>query len=200
MREIPHRRMEALVDAVSAEILPLVDRPFAFFGHSMGGLLSYELTRRLQHLRRPLPLCLILSASLPPNRWENAVPRHTLSDQELIAELSRMNGTPRAILHNAELMDLLLPLLRADFELCETYRPSSPSPLNIPTTLVVGREDSHVTKEDLVGWDACICAPRELVIIPGDHFFIHTARHELLERITSVLASVTRSTREEKNR
>src|SRR6185503_11064474 len=114
------RQFPRLCDLLAGELLPYLDVPFAFFGHSMGALIAFELTRHLRRHGRPGPRHLFLSGARAPRR-PAPPPFHVLPEHALLAELSRLNGTPPEILQEPEYMAMVLPLIRADLELYETY-------------------------------------------------------------------------------
>ncbi|WP_208344832.1 thioesterase II family protein, partial [Aetokthonos hydrillicola] len=111
----PFTRLEPLVEAIAQILLPHLNKPFAFFGHSMGALVSFEVTRLLRKEYGLHTLHLFLSGRRAPQIPDRDQPIHALPDPEFVAGLSSYNGTPAAVLENAELMELLIPTLRADF-------------------------------------------------------------------------------------
>ncbi len=121
LKETPFTRLLPLVQALAQALLPHLDKPFAFFGHSMGALISFELTRQLRRLYGLVPLHLFVSAHRAPQLPDPDPPIHTLPEAEFMEELRCLNGTPKEVLEQPELMELMLPILRADFALCETY-------------------------------------------------------------------------------
>src|SRR6185312_2074582 len=117
--ERPFTELDPLVDALVPALLPDLNRPFAIFGHSLGALIGYELTRRLYTRVGLQPRRLFVSGHEAPGSMTSSRHVHGLPDEEFIAELHRLNGTPREILSDAQLMQLALPMLRADFQLGE---------------------------------------------------------------------------------
>ncbi len=189
MREKAFTRMEALVDALVPALLPYLDRPFAFFGHSMGAVIGYEVAHRLRRDRGLAPVLLAVSARraphLPPERHED----YKLPDPELRERLREMNGTPAAVLENPELMELMLPLIRADFELNDTYRPAARPPLECPVAAYGGVADEEVSRQDLEAWRELTRGPFELRMFPGDHFFLHPEQRTLTDVLARDLLS-----------
>src|SRR5262249_43042969 len=120
-RELPFTQLAPLAEALGRSLRPFFDRPFAFFGHSMGALVAFELARVLVRTAGPQPVPLFASACAAPQVRDCETPIHALPDAAFREELRRLGGTPALVLHNAELVDLLLPTLRADFAVCETY-------------------------------------------------------------------------------
>lgn len=180
LREVPLRRVDELVDALDEALRPAIDRPFAIVGHSMGALLAYEWARRLSigPDARP-PVHLFVSARSAPTRPSSRPPVHALPDAAFLAELRRLRGTPEAVLAHDELLRLLLPTLRADFECVETYRWAPGPRLPIPIS-VFGGTDDDVTREDLNAWLTLSDVGGAVHLLPGDHFFLHAQRDRLL--------------------
>jgi len=176
-----------LVQATYEGLKPHFDRPFAFFGHSMGALLAFELTRLLRRQGGPSPVHLFVSGSAAPRVPRDGPPRHGLPRDEFIQELRRMNGTPAEVLDNPELMDILLPLLRADFAVSENYTSEPESPLKIPITAFGGVKDTHITREEFEMWSEETSGPFRLHMIEGDHFFLNAAHSTIIETIGRVL-------------
>ena len=174
-------RIEPLIQELKNVILPYLKQPFAFFGYSMGSLVAFELTRRLRRDEQLHPKHLFMAARRAPQLPKIKRPIHQLSDAEFIEELYRLNGTPKEILANDELMRLVLPTLRADFAVLETYNYYDEQPLNIPITAFGGSEDTEASGEELEAWKLQTNASFKLHILPGDHFFLHSARSRLIQ-------------------
>ncbi len=183
-------RLAPLVATLAQVIRPYLDAPFAFFGHSMGGLISFELLQALRRQHAPDPVHLFISGHraphLPPRR-----PRiHHLSAPEFIAQLHRLNGTPQAVLQNADLMRLLLPVLRADFAVCETYvYTAQGSLLACPISVFGGLQDPEVNDDELAAWRDQTAGTFRQRMLPGDHFFLHSAQARLLQALNQDLAA-----------
>lgn len=187
LRERAYTRMEPIVDALAREIVPFLDRPFAFFGHSMGGSIAFDLARRLRSELGIEPDHLFISARRAPHFPEQTPEIHNLPEPEFIAELAKMNGTPREVLEHAELMEILIPLLRADFEVSHTYRYVPGDPLSCPLTVFGGKDDDTATREQLEGWGLYTTGAFRVHIIDGDHFFINQQAAALLPIISHAL-------------
>ncbi|ELR97044.1 thioesterase II family protein [Gloeocapsa sp. PCC 73106] len=185
--ESPIVRLESLLEALKGAILPHLDLPFAFFGHSMGGLVSFELTRLLATEHQISPVYLLVSGCRAPQIRDRNPPIHHLPDTEFIQELCRLNGTPQAVLEDTELMQLVLPALRSDFEILETYNYSADTPLNCPIAVFGGLQDEKVPQEDLQAWKFQTNQTFYLEMFEGDHFFIDSVRSRLLTSITKIL-------------
>lgn len=172
-----------MLDALQQAIQPLLDKPFALFGHSMGGLIAFELARKLQ------PQALFVSGCSAPQIPDPNPPIHNLPDDEFIKSLQKLNGIPDEVLNSAELMELVLPSLRVDFEVLENYcyTPNGKQ-LTCPIITYSGLEDSHVNREQLEGWEMHT-NNFKLQLFPGDHFFINTERKAVIDSITAEIAS-----------
>ncbi len=180
---------EELVPMLVSGIRPHLDRPFAFFGHSMGAVIAFEVLRSLQRDSGMTAVHLFVSARVAPALTSFTTMLHNLPRAELIAQLKILNGTPPEILESTEVLELLLPRLRADFQLNETYSYCPGAPLLCPITAFGGAEDSHATAEEMLPWRNCTSAAFSFTLMPGDHFFLHTRQVELLENISASLAT-----------
>ena len=187
MMDKPFKRMPALVSALTDGLLPFFDKPFAFFGHSMGAWISFEVARRLQSKHSLEPLHLFVSGAGAPHMPSREHPIHDLPEDELREALKRLNGTPKELLENDDLMQLLLPTLRADFSVCETYVYRNGSLLNCPITAFSGLQDRRLYRSDLKAWDAQTNSSLSIKMFPGDHFFLHTAEPLLLQLLNAEL-------------
>ncbi len=171
LKEAPLRRADAVVAALLPELTPLVDKPMALFGHSLGAMLAYELAWALS-AETPLTLSrLHVSGRGAPHTPLLDAPAHNLDDAAFINRLRALNGTAESVLQNQELMRLLLPMLRADFEMNEVYK-SRPRPaLPIPISAYYGTEDVLVTQETMAAWGIYTSVSFDLYPLAGDHFF-----------------------------
>jgi medium-chain acyl-[acyl-carrier-protein] hydrolase len=180
----PLSDLDELVARLTRAVTGLADRPFAFFGHSLGALVAFELARQLRRAGRPEPTSLWVSGAEGPQT--RMVPRrlHELDDAELIVALAEYNGTAADLLQDRELMQLVLPGLRADFALneCYVYRPEPP--LDLPIHLLLGDQDPYVEASRAAGWSLETTQPVRQHLFAGDHFFLDPHRH----RIAALLA------------
>lgn len=178
-----HTRLGPLVEAVAGALAPYLDRPFAFFGHSMGALIGFELARLLRRTRGLLPTHLFVSANSAPQLPDRNPPLHQLPEPEFLSKLRELNGTPEEVLRHAELRQLLFPILRADFAVCETYEYRPDAALACPISAFGGLGDSYVNREELAGWREQTTATFSVRMFPGDHFYLNTARPYLLQAV-----------------
>lgn len=178
-KEPPFTRLSPLVEALAQALGPLLDIPFAFFGHSLGALVSFELARKVRKDYAINPVHLFVSAARAPQIPRRASPIHSLPDGEFLAELRRLDGTPAELLECKEFMEIMLPLLRADFSVFETYKYLNEPVLDCPISAFGGLQDRRVSKVDLEAWHAQTDASFSLQMFPGDHFFL---KHPLVLR------------------
>ncbi len=184
LRESPFTSLTLLVPALAQALLPSLDRQFSLFGHSMGALVAFELAHYLRQEFDLRPARLFVSgyrAPMLPQRWN---PVHNLPEEALVNHLRDHGGTPEAILAVPELMEILLPSLRADFAICETYSYSERRPLDCPITAFGGKQDNLVSEAELSGWARLTASEFRLKMFAGDHFYLNFHRAELLEEIT----------------
>ncbi|ABW31723.1 thioesterase II family protein [Acaryochloris marina] len=186
LAEPPCNRMECLIQDLKAALMPYLKPPFAFFGHSMGALISYELAQALR--KEDLsPLHLFVSGYRAPHVPDDEPPIHTLPTADFLNALRCYNGTPEAILQNSELMELLLPTLRADFALLEAYQYRSRPLLDCPITAFGGAEDWKASAEEIKAWRSHTQSKFLFYRFPGDHFFVHSAQSSLLQVLNAAL-------------
>jgi medium-chain acyl-[acyl-carrier-protein] hydrolase len=192
LREPAFERPEPLIAALADLLQGHLDLPFAFFGHSMGAMISFELAREQRRRGAPLPLHLFVSARRAPQVPAREEPIHDLPEPEFLAKLRELNGTPEEVLQHAELMRLLMPVLRADFAVNETYGYRQEEPLGMGISAFGGLGDHEVTRDDLALWSEHTRGPFRLRMLPGDHFFLHSGRDLIAESMARDLAEVDR--------
>lgn len=185
------RSVPALIEAVAPMIAPLLDLKFAFFGHSMGATIAFELARELRRRNTPLPEKLFVSGRQAPQISDDQPITYNLPEAEFRSELLRLNGTPIEVLEHAELMNLMLPVLRADFELIQTYPYEDEPPLTCPIAVYGGLDDEEIPREMLAGWKQQTDAQFSLHMLPGDHFFLRSSSGLLLELLRRELDRIT---------
>lgn len=187
LSEPAFKHLPDLIQVLGPTLLPFLNKPFAFFGHSMGALIVLELTRWLRRTNNPLPIHLFISGRRAPQFPDEEPPTHDLPEPEFIERLRELNGTPQEVLDHPELMQLMIPLLRADFSICENYEYEAGQPLNCPITVFGGLGDVEVPREKLEPWRELTTFSFSLHIFPGDHFFIHSAQNEITRVIAQKL-------------
>jgi medium-chain acyl-[acyl-carrier-protein] hydrolase len=188
LRETPFSRLGPALDELAREIQPYLDKHFAFFGHSMGAITSFELAQRLQAEGGPSPFHLYVSGRAAPHLHAEERTTYDLPDDEFIEDLRNLNGTPKELLDNPELMQIMLPLLRADFALCQTYEPTTSARLACPVTAFGGLQDPHAGKDKMEGWGLYTDSDFVVRMLPGDHFFLHESQPLLLQTLARDMA------------
>lgn len=180
-------RLPHLIPGLADALTPQMDRPFAFYGHSMGTLIAFELARELRRRRLVGPTRLFVSGRCAPHVPDPEPPLHKLPDAEFIEGLRRYNGTPEAVLNNKELMEFLVPLMRADFELCETYEYREEAPLECPISAYAGADEPCRTM--LEDWRKQTSSGFEARLFPGGHFFVNTEMACFVRTISKSLSA-----------
>jgi medium-chain acyl-[acyl-carrier-protein] hydrolase len=178
--------LSVLASAIAEVVAPLLDLPYAVFGHSLGALVAFEFARHVSAgygggLRHLFPAA-CRPPHLPPR---NQVP-HSVPDSELVMELRRLGGTPSAVLESDALLALTLPVLRADLRLYELYRAKGLLP--IPITAFCGTADPEVLPGEMREWAGCTTSAFRLRLLDGGHFFVNTAFEALLAAMAEELS------------
>jgi surfactin synthase thioesterase subunit/glycosyltransferase involved in cell wall biosynthesis len=190
--ETPFRRMEELIAAIAAAMEPHTGRPFAFFGHSMGAAIAFELARLLRRQGRPQPAALFVSGARAPQYRLGHVPPREPSAEEFLEELHRLEGMPPEVLENRELMRLILPALSADAALYRGYVYSEEPPLACPIRAYGGLKDPNIAREHLDAWKRQTSSSFGMKLFPGGHFFLATAQEAFLKSLAADAAEVCR--------
>jgi surfactin synthase thioesterase subunit/glycosyltransferase involved in cell wall biosynthesis len=191
LAETPFDSMAPLVEALSQSIEQHLERPFAFFGHSMGAVIAFELSRALRRRGRPLPLCLLVSGARAPQFRRGHVPPPPPSDTELLDQLRHLDGTPREVLGNDELMRMMLPAMRADTTLYRNYVYAEEPPLPCPIRAYGGLDDPNISRAQLEAWADETTADFKLRMFTGGHFYLNTNQAEFLEALAEDLQPLT---------
>ncbi|MGY6217060.1 thioesterase II family protein [Methylolobus aquaticus] len=173
------RDIGSVVDDLAGSLRREIAGPYALFGHSLGALLAFEVAHALRAGKTPIPVALFASGCSAPTLRDSDRYAAERSDAELIAELSDLGGTSAEILANAEWMAMTLPVLRADYRVCASYRPVPRLPLACPLHVFGGRDD-ETTRDRLAAWSSETSGPCTIDWFDGGHFFLHDAEAELL--------------------
>jgi medium-chain acyl-[acyl-carrier-protein] hydrolase len=177
---------------VAASLGAEFDRPFAFYGHSLGALVAFEVTRLLRAAGAPMPEHLFVAAHRAPHLPNPHPHMRHLGDEEFVAELRRRyDGIPQAVLDNPELLELMLPCLRADFHAYETYQYAHQPLLSCPVSAFGGDADAYVTLDEVAGWRDQTTNSFRMRVVPGNHFFVQTERLKIIRAIEEDLRPVT---------
>jgi medium-chain acyl-[acyl-carrier-protein] hydrolase len=189
--EPPFTRLLPLVGAISETILPLLDRPFAFFGHSLGAKVAFELARALQRSHR-LNLAHLFISACPAPQLLKGETIYDLPEDEFIAKLRILNDGPDSICDRPRALKTLLPCIRADFEVYDTYTYSPGPLLRCPITVLGGDKDPAVSLQQLSRWRDLTTSRFNLRVLGGDHFFLRTVQPVILEILSNELNGVLR--------
>jgi medium-chain acyl-[acyl-carrier-protein] hydrolase len=192
MKEPPYSELLPLVHAASEALAAETQKPFAFFGHSMGGLIAFELARELHKRHGVQPVHLFISAKCSPRQRSEDPAVGQMADEELIQVLKRYEGTPQELLNNPELMQLFLPIIRADMALCDSYVYEPGPPLKCPITIFGGLKDHMCPRRCLESWQAHTEGTFRLRMLPGGHFFINNWTDSVFEIIEKELNKTSR--------
>jgi surfactin synthase thioesterase subunit len=184
LREKPCTSVDELVGQIAGGFTELADKPFAFYGHSLGGLVAFELARQMRRSGSPGGpglQHLFVGASRAPHLPLAFAPIHQLPDMEFIGTLQkRYGGIPAAIYQEPEVMEMFMPAMRGDFTALETYEYRPGEPLDLPITAFAGAEDTAVKLESLKEWSLHTAAGFDMNVLPGGHFFQTTNAKELV--------------------
>lgn len=185
LQDEPYKNLDLLVEDFVEFLEPYLTKSFAFFGHSMGALISYEVAKKLEEKTPFKPEHLFVSARTAPHVDKSETRRYQLSNAEFIQELERLNGTKKEVLKNRELIEILLPSIRADFELFETYKYTPGSLLSSPITVFGGMKDKEVDHSKLSNWQELSKSNEfHIHMFEGEHFFLH----QEMEAITNIIS------------
>jgi surfactin synthase thioesterase subunit len=181
-------RIEPLIETLSEELKPFLSIPYVFLGYSMGALIAFELARSLRKSGLSGPLHLFLAARRGP-RLPDSSPTACLTDKEFVKRLETIGGPSREMLRHPEVLELMLPTLRADFSLCESYTYSPGELLDCPLSVFGGQKDAKANHPALAAWGAETISSCHVKLFDGDHFFIHTCQRDLLAAILEDLSA-----------
>jgi surfactin synthase thioesterase subunit len=189
MFEPKYYEMDLLIKDLMKQIITIIDKPYILFGHSLGSRVAFEVMDGLESLGYNLPLHFIASGSNSPDINQLSPKISKLPDKEFIQELKKLNGTPNEILENKELIDLLIPLLKADFQIAESYKYSKNKKFNCDASLFDGNDDSRTTESNVDSWGHFFVHKPSLYMLDGDHFFIESNKARLLEKLMFIIQS-----------
>lgn len=190
--EAPFTDIHTLIAHLLDELQQFSERPFAFFGHSMGALIGFELARALHAKERLEPIHVFASGCRAPHHSRKRPLWHTLPDSQLLQQVRSLGGIPKEVLENAEFIDLMLPLIRSDFQLIESYTWEPSEPLTCALTAFGGWQDEEVAPHEIPAWREHTQGAFSVRMFPSDHFFVQSAQAELLEAVSQDLENTCR--------
>ena len=192
LREANMPDVLALASEITDAIAPFADSPFALFGHSLGGLIAFEVARTLRRRGLSTPVRLFASACRAPHLPSPFAPLHDLDEDDLLRRVNERydRSVPKEVLESLELRELLVPALRADFAALEMYQHTPQPPLDCPLTIFGGRHDRTLAGDALEAWAVHTSKDFRLRLVDGGHFFLQSERRRLIDDICEDVAPV----------
>jgi surfactin synthase thioesterase subunit len=163
--------IEEIEEDIFKQALPYINKPYALYGHSMGGLLTYLLTKRILRDALRIPVCLFVTGARAPSSM-NSIKCHHFNKREFRERIRSLDGIPDEIFNNEELMNYFEPIIRADFKALENYIYEPSEPINIPITVMFGDKED-IKKEEVEAWKMISTADVSIIKFTGGHFFIN---------------------------
>ncbi len=177
------RRFDHILNDIVDQMDGRLEEGFTLFGHSMGALLARETAHELKRRSLPMPAHIVCTGSEAPSFSPKGRDYHKRSRSELIEVLRDFGGSQSEVLDHPELMELLEPVFRADFEAVETYRYVERPPLDIPLTVMIGSEED-IAPEEAAAWERESTLMRPVITLPGGHFFLFEQASEFAKHLT----------------
>jgi acyl transferase domain-containing protein/surfactin synthase thioesterase subunit len=205
LKEDFYLSMEQLVDSLTPELIPYLDKPFIFFGHCLGGIQAFEVAQKLRKDYDLQPIHLFTAGSRAPQFYNprqleidiqqfnhnTHAANHELSEKQFIDMLREVNfANNQALFEDEETRNLMLPIIKADYQINNNYMYHAQSPLDIPITAFGGRVDPYVTGEQVLGWSEHTTAQFEVQFHPGDHYFMEVERSSMIQFVINQLSKV----------
>lgn len=197
--EQPHHSIGELVAEAVIDIEDLSDKPYAIFGHSMGAMVAFDFARKLAEIPTRQPDHVFLSGLASP--WTRVIGKriHDLPDRDFLYELRDLGGTPPDILGNSDILEIILPVIRADLEAAYYWRVNEHGDLRLPITVFGGADDQGIPTEALADWASCTSGSVEVHLHPGGHFFIHDEFPAVIDSVCSQLFGAPRQSIHERS-
>jgi medium-chain acyl-[acyl-carrier-protein] hydrolase len=183
--------MEELVKDICSGLESYLDKPYAFFGHSMGGWVAYELMLLLKQKGLMAPSAFFASGSRAPHLRYTGRGTRDLDDETFVKRLEKLSGTPPALLQNKGLIKLCLPMLRADFNIAEQYNSTVVSSLDTQLIVFAGESDTGVDTEDCQAWNKHFVTQGRLVMFAGGHFFVEPQGESIVKCINETISELS---------
>lgn len=180
--------MPDLIEQLDDVMTPHLDGcPYVMFGHSMGTGILFEYMQLIRNKAVRQPVHLFFSGRRAPQIPDGDETFHTMSDEKLLDELKRYDGTPVEVMEHPELMQLFLPVIRSDFQLLETWMPTQADPFDIPMTVYGGEDDHRASRQMLEAWKEQTVSDFSLKMFPGGHFYLSTHQELFMRDFVSRL-------------
>jgi surfactin synthase thioesterase subunit len=190
LEEPAFRHITELIGPLCAALEPYLNqRPYALFGHSLGAVVAYEVARRFSGPSGEGPACLIVSGRRSPRLGSSRRRLSVLPGDEFLAEVGRLGGMPPEVLNEPGLLDMLLPTLRADFELAESYQPLPGGRLSCPVAAYMGSADPEASYEGVLDWREVTTGDFSVRVFRGDHFYLKSGRPDVLNAVREDLCA-----------
>jgi surfactin synthase thioesterase subunit len=173
------------------QLCPRLHEPYALYGHSMGALLSYLLTKRILQEGLPAPLHLFLTGRAAPSVIKHETAIHALPKHEFFEALAKLGGCPEELLRNEDLKDCFEPIIRSDLGALHSYRYEQSLPFHIPVTVITGLQE-NITLEEALAWQQESAALVTVRRMAGDHFFIYDHEKEIVQLMANQLTGAHR--------
>jgi medium-chain acyl-[acyl-carrier-protein] hydrolase len=180
-------RFDHLIESMLPLIPFFTSTPYVFFGHSLGALMAFELVRVIEKRGLSSPDHLFVSGCCAPQFRDYSETVDDMSDKELIHKLQTLDGTPPEVLNNTELMDFIMPVIRADFSVAHSYRYQESVPIRTPISVLFGRHDEYESETEVTGWECQTSGSCKVYWFDGGHFFVNERRDEVIDVINANL-------------
>ena len=174
--------VKVIAQDIYRSMIPHIDKPYAIYGHSMGAIIAYLVTRIIVKEKKNRPVTMLLTGAMGPSVLKDEPVRHLMTYDELVIELRKLGGVPEEVLNNKNLMDFYSTILRSDFKAVETFDYKPEEPINIPITVITGTQEK-ITRDQAMTWKNETTGEFKFFQFPGDHFFIFDNPAEIVRRI-----------------
>lgn len=181
--EPPVKSIAALADCIFHALRHQPEMPLTFFGHSMGSILAFEVTRRFE-AEGDDPVCMFASGRRAPSTYRDETV-HLRDDASILAEVRSLNGTASSVLGDDEMIRAALPALRADYRAVETYEYEPETIVKCPISVLVGKDDPKTTLAEAKAWASHTSGSFDLRVFPGGHFFLTGHSEEIMDILRS---------------
>lgn len=189
--ETPIKQAQAMAQSLANQIQLYSNKPFFIYGHSMGALLAFELARALQENGMDMPQGIFLAAHRAAHLPRKREALYALPDDQFIDRLKRFGGFPQEVLDSKELLAFLMPTLKADFTLCDTYQFQSGTVLQCPLHLLAGNDDIEASPDVVEPWSQHTADVAKLHVLSAGHFFLRTHQDELIQILKKAILPAT---------